>query len=101
MTIEIALLVSVVSVVFGVYSIVSGARRNSRNDARQDAAGMTTVLIKLEGISDGVKEIKTDFNAMKADMKEINETVIKTVASLEAAWKRIDELKMKMEAFSK
>ena len=73
MTIEIALLISGVSVAFGIYQGVTNLRRNSKIDNKQDATQLTTVIVKLENIGDGVTEIKSDLKNIKDDIKEFRE----------------------------
>lgn len=90
MTIEIALLISGVSVAFGIYQGVSNLRRNSRNDDKNDTTQLTTVIVKLENIGDGVNEIKADMKNVKSDVGELKEKQVRTEESLKSAWKRIE-----------
>ena len=78
MTIEVALLISGVSLAFGIYQGVSNLRRNNRTDDKNDATQLTTVIVKLENIGDGVNEIKNDMRNVKDDMKDINIRLVKT-----------------------
>jgi len=78
MTIEVALLISGVSLAFGIYQGVSNLRRNNRTDDKNDATQLTTVIVKLENIGDGVNEIKADMKNVKDDMKDINIRLVKT-----------------------
>ena len=70
MTIELALLISGVSVAFGIFAGISNLRRNQKLDDKKDATEMTTVIVKLENINDGVTEIKSDLKNIKDDIKE-------------------------------
>jgi len=72
MTIEIALLISGVSLAFGIYQGVSNLRRNNRTDDKNEATQLTTVIVKLENIGNDVSEIKSDMRNVKEDMKDIN-----------------------------
>lgn len=78
MTIEVALLISGVSLAFGIYQGITNMRRNSKKDDQYDAAQLTTVIVKLENIGDGVNEIKNDMRNVKDDMKDINIRLVKT-----------------------
>jgi len=73
MTIEIALVISGLSLAFGIYQGVCNLRRNSKIDNKQDATQLTTVIVKLENIGDGVTEIKSDLKNIKDDIKEFRE----------------------------
>lgn len=93
MEIEIALLISGVSMAFGIYSGLSTIKRNSKRDSRNDASEMATVIVKLEGISAGISEIKKDITNVKGDVKEITERLIVAEQSVKLAHKRLDEIK--------
>lgn len=92
MTIEVALLISGVSLAFALYSGIVNMKRNQRVDNQKDASEMTTVIVKLENINNGIVEIKSEFNAMKAETKEIRDRLICVEQSLKSAWKRIEVL---------
>jgi hypothetical protein len=72
MTIEVALVLSAISLAFGIYQGVSNLKRNNRNDDKTDATQLTTVIVKLENIGNDVSEIKSDMRNVKEDMKDIN-----------------------------
>ena len=77
MTIEIALLISGVSLAFGIYQGVSNLRRNSRKDEKNDVSQLTTVIVKLENIGNDIYDIKNDMRNVKDDMKDINIRLVK------------------------
>ena len=90
MTIEVALLISGVSVAFGVYSGIKNLKRNEKAEVKQDASEMTTVIVKLENICTGIAEIKTEMNNVKNDIKEDRERIIRVEESAKQAHKRLD-----------
>ena len=92
MTIEVALLISGVSVAFGIFAGISNLRRNQKLDDKKDATEMTTVIVKLENISNGITEIKNEINNVKNDIKEDRERIIRVEESAKQAHKRIDTL---------
>ena len=92
MTIEAALVISAVSLAFGIYSDMSNMKRNQRTDNQKEASEMTTVIVKLENISNGIVEIKSEFNGMKSEIKEIRDRLITVEQSLKSAWKRIEDI---------
>lgn len=73
MTIEVALLISGISLAFGIYQGVCNLRRNNKRDDKKDVTQLTTVIVKLETIGDGVAEIKSDLKNIKDDIKEFRE----------------------------
>lgn len=50
MTVEIALVISAISLGFAIYSGVQNLKRNNKQDAKSDSAQLTTVIVKLENI---------------------------------------------------
>jgi len=90
MTIEVALLISGVSLAFGIYQGVSNLRRNNRTDDKNDATQLTTVIVKLENIGAGITEIKSELGNVKQDMKDVNERLVKVEESSKSAHKRLD-----------
>ena len=90
LTIELALLFSGVSVAAALFFGISNLKRNEEKDAREEAAQMTTVIVKLETISNGVFEIKSELSAVKEDVKENGERLIRCEESVKQAHKRID-----------
>ena len=90
MTIEVALLISGVSLAFGLYSGVSNLKRNQRSDDKNEASQLTTVIVKLENIGTGISEIKNEMSNVKSDVKESRERIIKVEESAKQAHKRLD-----------
>lgn len=92
MTIEIALLISIISVGFGVYQGISNMKRNKSTDDKKEANEMTTVIVKLESIGTGVTEIKADMKNIRADIQELRERLVVVEQSSKQAHHRIDEI---------
>ncbi|MCD7947012.1 MAG: hypothetical protein LUG13_01775 [Oscillospiraceae bacterium] len=90
MTIEVALVISGLSLAFAVYQGITNLKRNSKHDAKHDATEMTTVIVKLENISSNIAEIKNDFSNTKNDIKGISERLIVAEQSSKQAHKRLD-----------
>ena len=59
MTIEVALVVSVVSVSLAFCFGFATWKRNKSHDDKSDASELTTVIVSLENIKDGIKDILT------------------------------------------
>ena len=77
MTIEVALVISAISLIFSIIVGVSGMKRNEKTDNQQEASNLTTVIVKLENIGDDIKEIKTDMRDVKNDIQNHAERLIK------------------------
>lgn len=89
MTIEVALVISALSLAFGIYQGVSNMKRNQKVDNTQEASQMTTVIVKLETISAGISEIKSDMRNVKDEVRELRDRLIKVEGSVKHAHRRI------------
>lgn len=92
MTVEVALLISLVSVGFAVYSGIANLKRNGKKDTAEDAAQLTTVIVKLENINTGITEIKAEMKNVKSDVQELRDRLIVVEQSTKSAHKRLDGL---------
>lgn len=92
MTIEVALVISGLSLAFGIYQGVVSLKRGQRAEDKQDATQLTTVIVKLENISSGISEIKADMRNVKDEVRDLRDRIIKVEDSAKSAHRRIDEL---------
>lgn len=90
MTIELSLLLAGVSLAFAVYQGISNLKRNKTEDDKKEASDLTTVVIKLETISNNVMEVKNDMKNIREDVKEDRERIVKVEESVKQAHRRID-----------
>lgn len=89
MKIEVTVVISIITVCCTVY----GVSRNLRLDAQSQEKSLTTVLIKLENIQNGISEIKTDIKSVKGDVKDLETRMARVEESTKQAHKRLDEMK--------
>ena len=99
MTIEVSIMISVVSVAFVLYAGISNLKRNKAADDKNDATQMTTVIVKLENIGDGVSEIKNDMRNIRVDVQNLHERVVAIEALTNALHKRVDRIEGKENRF--
>ncbi len=92
MTIEVALLLSFLSIFFAIFFGAISMRRNQKADDKREQSDMTTVIVKLESISADTNEIKNDIKSLKSDVRHNSENIIRLDESLKSAWKRINEI---------
>lgn len=92
MTVELATLISIVSVGFAILSGIFSMKRNKTADDKKEATEMTTVIVKLENISKDTGEIKNDMKSVKDEVKHNTEKIIRLDESLKSAWKAINRL---------
>ena len=92
MTVEVALLISGVSLAFALYQGITNMKRNKTQDDKQDASQLTTVIVKLENIGEGVNEIKSDMKGVKEDVVELRERIVAVEQSAKSTHHRVDLL---------
>ena len=90
MPIEVTLLISILSVGFAIFSGVINLKRNQTHDDKLEATQLTSVLVKLENISTGVTEIKSEMKSVKEDTKRNTERLTRVEESAKQAHKRLD-----------
>lgn len=93
--IDVSVLLSVISVVVAAAVAVKNIKRSNASDNRQEAANLTTLIVKLENISDGVNEIKSDMRNMKSDIQDLRDRLIRLEQSDKSAHHRLDTLESK------
>jgi len=84
----LAILSPLAALIFGYFSFSNARKKNEKDEAAQ----MTTVLIKLETINENVKDIKNDLNGVKQDLSSLAERIAKAEASIAAAHHRLDTI---------
>lgn len=97
MSIEVALLTSIIAVGCSVVSTILNIRRNNATDNKKQATEMTTVIVKLETISNGITEIKSDIRNIKSDVQELRDRLIIVEQSTKSAHRRLDGIEGKEE----
>ena len=90
MNTETAVVISALSFAFTVYQGIVNMRRRNKRDIESDTVQMATVIVKLEDIDRGVKNIQEDIKDVKSDIQENRERIIKAEESLKQAHKRIN-----------
>lgn len=79
------IIVSIASFLLAGYSFLS-------TDSRRNTTELTTVIVKLENISNGIKDIKAEIADMKDDIKNDHDKLIQVEASVTTAWKKINTI---------
>lgn len=85
---ELSQVLSLCSVIIAFLALY----RNTKLDTKDNAGQMMEVIIKLESISDGVKEIKSEIKDVKTDVEKMKERITIVEQSTKSAHKRIDGL---------
>lgn len=97
MTIEVSLLVGIVSVAFAVYFGLKSNRRNDVKDIEDRAANNAKVNMKLDNISQTVNDIKYDISATKKEVRDLTERVVTVEQSTKSAHHRLDDFLGKVD----
>jgi hypothetical protein len=92
MTIELTILVSVVSVAFAIYFGLKSNRRNDIKDIEERAARDAKINYKLDMIIDDNKLYKQEMVATNKRVEEIDRRVVVVEQATKSAHHRIDRL---------
>lgn len=92
MTIEVALLISCVSVAFSIFFGLKNNKRTDEKDIADRIARDTRTDMKLDEISADVKEVKETVKNIQNDVKDHEGRIVKLEASYKAEHKRLDEV---------
>lgn len=92
MTIEIALLISIISVGFSIFFGIKNSKKSDEKDIAERIARDTRTDMKLDEISKDVKEVKETVRNIQNDVKDHEGRIVKLEASYKAAHKRLDEI---------
>ena len=90
MTVEVALIISIVSVVFSVFFGLKNNKRTDTKDIEERVKENTRINIKLDNIGQTVQDIKSEISSMREDIKAHNDRIIKLEESCKAAHRRMD-----------
>ena len=80
------IVISVASLLFAIYSLAS-------KNSKENTSELTTVIVKLENIGTGIRDIKAEIAGMKDDQKEDHDRLIKVESSVSSLWKQFHEFK--------
>ena len=92
MTIEVALLVSVVSVSFAIYFGLQNNKRADTKDIEERVKENTRINMKLDETINIGKETKNEISLMREETRSLNDRVTKGEESIKQAHRRIDEI---------
>ena len=99
MTIEVALVISLLGLAVSLYFNMANSGRAERAENKQDASAITTVIVKLENIADDIREIKKERGVMQEEQKKIVERVAIVEQSSKNGHKRLDEFNDRLHEF--
>ena len=95
MNIDFSTLLSVLSLIVATIVAITGIRRGFTADNKKEASALTTLIVKLETINNGVNEIKSEMRSMKTDMQDLRDRLIIVEQSTKSAHHRVDKIEGK------
>lgn len=99
MTMDVALLLSIVSVFFAIFSGILNLKRNQTNDTKTDVAQLTTITVKLENIYNGVSEIKHEVSNLKDEIRALRDKSIVNSESIKNLDTRVTDIEKRIEKY--
>lgn len=96
MSIEIALLISIVSVCFPVFFGLKNNKRSDTKDIEERVKENTRINMKLDNIASNTNEIKNDVSEMRKEINLHGERIIKVEDSVKSAHHRLDGLEKRL-----
>ena len=82
---NLPIVVSIIALLFSMYQF---ANKGTKDQTSQ----ITTMLIKLESIAEGIVELKGDVRSMRDDLNDLRERITRGEASAKQAHKRLDRM---------
>lgn len=79
------IIISACSLLLAIYTFLS-------KSSRENTSELTTVIVKLENIGTGIRDIKSEIAGLKSDQKDDHDRLIKVEASVSTLWKRMNEV---------
>lgn len=90
MTIEVALIISVLSVAFSIFFGLKSGKRADSEAIESKARESATVNVKLDEIGKNVQDIKYDISATKREVQQLSDRIIVVEQSVKSAHHRLD-----------
>lgn len=97
MTVELAIVISVVSLLFTAIKTFSDMKRNTVKDTEVAAGTQTSTLVELRMLNKGIDDVKKEIKDFRTEIKELGNKVIEVDISAKQAHKRIDEIVKRFE----
>lgn len=96
MTIEIALLISIVSVCFSVFIGLKSNKRTDVKDIEERVRENTKINMKLDNIAGSIKELKNERLSLKEEIQKHDKEIIRVDASAKQAHHRLDAIEQRL-----
>lgn len=97
MSVELTLLISVISVCFSIGFGLKNSKRTDSKDIEERVKENTRINIKLDNIIQDTRDIKTEVAEMRKSISSHDSKIASLEASCKSAHHRIDELTHRMD----
>lgn len=97
MMVEIAVVISIASLLFTAFKTFSDVRRNVVKDTEVATGTQTSTLVELRMANKGIDDIKKEIKDFRTEIKELGNKLIEVEISTKQAHKRIDEIVKRFE----
>lgn len=88
--IDVSILISVISVSIAGFVAVVNWKKGNKTEDKKEATEITTVIVKLENISNDTKDIKNELRNVRNEVGELRERVIVAEQTAKSLHKRVD-----------
>lgn len=96
-TIDVSLVISLLSVGFAIFAGVTNMKRNKEHDDKKESAELTTVIVKLENINSDTKDIKNELRSIRTEVGDLRERVTIAEQAAKSLHKRVDKIEERLD----
>lgn len=96
MQVEIAYIISIVSLAFSVFFGLKSSKHTDTKDIEERVKDNTRINMKLDAIAGTTQEIKSEISTMREEINSHNDKIIKLEQSLKSAHHMLDTLEERM-----
>lgn len=89
-------IISCVSIAVAVYFGTRNQHRADEAEVEKESTATATMMVKLESISDDIKEIKADNKLTQNEMKDFRERLVLSEQSIKSLYKRLDTVEARI-----
>ncbi len=96
-TAEIAIWIAAGGLLLNLVGHFKTSKKDTKEETASEIATHTSVMVKLESISQCVGDIKTEVGDVRGSVRELRDKVIRIEESTKQAHKRIDTFEKRLE----
>ena len=96
MQVEIAYLISIVSLAFSVFFGLKSSKHTDTKDIEERVKENTRINMKLDAISNNTTEIKNEVSEMRKEINSHDGRIVKVEESVKSAHHRLDGLEERL-----